>query len=55
MKRLQIEPEQWLELSMGFESAFKGYAGSSYTLRKAYSNLGYQRTPNIAKADQLLQ
>lgn len=54
MKRLHIEPEQWLQLSMGFEKLFKSYVGSEHRLRKTYQVLGYQRTPGLVASQQLL-
>jgi REP element-mobilizing transposase RayT len=54
LERLQIDPNHWLYMAKHFESKFKGLVGSAHKLKAACQKLGYQRTPNIAAAKQLL-
>lgn len=54
LERLDIEPKQWLYMATQFESKFKSLVGGWYDLKKAYRNLGYQRTPGLNSCKQLL-
>ncbi|MGH1372333.1 MAG: transposase [Cellvibrionaceae bacterium] len=52
--RLGVDPKQWLFSATQFESRFKGLVGSAYNLKKAYQNLGFQRTPGLSNCKALL-
>ena len=53
LERLHLEGEQWLYLSIHFESPFKGLVGSVYKLKQACQSLGYIRTPGRRACEQL--
>jgi len=48
LKRLNIEPENWLYLTKNFESKLKGLVGSVTKLKQACIKLGYERTPCLS-------
>jgi hypothetical protein len=54
LDRLQINPKHWLYVTQNFDSRFKGLVGASYELKAACRKLGYQRTPNLGAAQELL-
>ena len=54
LERLDIETKHWLFMATKFESKFKSMVGGWYDLKKAYRNLGYQRTPGLQSCKQLL-
>ena len=47
LDRLNIDPKHWHYMTQHFESHFKRWVGSAYTLKKACEKLGYQRTPGL--------
>lgn len=54
LERLDIEQKHWLFMTTQFESRFKSMVGGWHDLKKAYRNLGYQRTPGLKSCKQLL-
>ncbi len=48
LKRLNIEPENWLYLTKHFESKLKGLVGSVNKLKQVCLKLGYKRTPCLS-------
>ena len=48
LKRLNIEPENWLTLTINFQSKLKGLVGSVTKLKQACLKLGYERTPCLS-------
>lgn len=48
LKRLNIEPEQWLYTTKHFESTFKGLVGSVHILVATCRKLGYKRTLGLS-------
>ena len=51
--RLDIEPDNWLELTRAFEKNTKTYVGSSDHIESAALTMGYQRTPNRRRCQSL--
>ncbi|TCS37695.1 transposase [Reinekea marinisedimentorum] len=47
LKRLNIEPKNWLYSAQHFEKSFKGFAGKLDSLKQKLPDLGYQRIPNV--------
>jgi hypothetical protein len=45
LKRLNINPKNWLCSTQYFERSFSGFAGKLESLQEKLSNLGYQRIP----------
>jgi hypothetical protein len=54
LQRLEIDKQQWLNLTQHFESKFTGLVGTVHSLKKACKKLGYSRTPNLTVCLQLL-
>jgi hypothetical protein len=48
LSRLNIDDEQWLEMTSNFEGCFSSFVGSEGSLRIACKNLHYQRPPGLA-------
>ena len=47
LKRLNIEPKNWLYSAQYFEKSFKGFAGKLDSLKRKLPDLGYQRIPKV--------
>jgi len=54
LKRLNIDPENWMYLSINFESKFKGLMGSALHLKAVCKSLGYKRTPSLGHCEHFL-
>ncbi len=54
LARLQIDPKHWLYLTQHFESRFKGLVGTAFQIKKAATQLGYQRKPGCSQGIQLI-
>lgn len=48
LNRLDIDEEQWLEMTSNFEGRFSSFVGGESSLRTACKNLQYQRPPGLA-------
>ena len=48
LTRLDIDEDQWLEMTSNFEGCFSLFVGSENSLRIACENLHYQRPPGLA-------
>lgn len=49
LKRLDVDEDQWLEMTSNFEGCFSSFVGGESSLRMACENLHYQRPPGLAK------
>ena len=54
LQRLEIDEDNWIEMTQGFETCFKTFAGSEVKLRSACEHLHYQRPPGLAQNRRLL-
>ena len=48
LDRLDVEEDQWLEMTSHFEECFSSFVGGESSLRMACENLNYQRPPGLA-------
>lgn len=48
LSRLDIDEDQWLEMTSNFEGCFSSFVGGESSLRVACENLHYQRPPGLA-------
>lgn len=48
LNRLDIDEDQWLEMTSNFEGCFSSFVGGESSLRMACENLQYQRPPGLA-------
>ena len=48
LDRLDIDEDQWLEMTANFEERFSSFVGGESSLRIACANLHYQRPPGLA-------
>jgi len=48
LDRLDIDEDQWLEMTSNFEERFSSLVGGESSLRIACANLHYQRPPGLA-------
>jgi len=48
LNRLDIDEDQWLEMTSNFEGCFSSFVGGESSLRMACENLHYQRPPGLA-------
>ena len=48
LNRLDIDEDQWLEMTSNFEGCFSSFVGDESSLRMACENLHYQRPPSLA-------
>ena len=55
LKRLEIDCDQWLEMTSHFEECFKTFAGGEYNVRTACEILNYQRPPNLSTCKLLFK
>ena len=53
LKRLNIEPEKWLELAKTFEEQFKVIAGSQNSIETNLEYFCYTRKPNLTRSRRL--
>ena len=53
LKRLNIEPENWLTLTKNFQRKLKGLVGSVTKLKQACLKLGYEPTPCLNSCKNL--
>lgn len=53
LQRLNISPDNWLELSTNFERRFKGLVGSIQIVKKVRHHFGLKRHPNYANSKLL--
>ena len=53
LSRLNIDEEQWLEMTQHFELQFKNFAGSEFQVRQSSQRLGYQRPPGLRACKRL--
>ncbi|QTL34931.1 transposase [Pseudoalteromonas viridis] len=54
LARLQIEPENWLQLTTRFTKVFHGAVGRQKTLTEFCEHLQKKRRPNLANCERLL-
>ena len=45
LKRLDIDEDDWLEMTKGFEKKFSSFAGGEFRMKEACTRLHYKRTP----------
>jgi hypothetical protein len=48
LSRLDIDEDQWLEMTSNFEGCFSSFVGGERSLRMTCENLQYQRPPGLA-------
>ena len=48
LARLEVDEDQWLEMTSNFEGCFSSFVGGESSLRVACENLHYQRPPGLA-------
>jgi hypothetical protein len=48
LDRLNVDEEQWLEMTSNFEGCFSSFVGGESSLRMACEHLQYQRPPGLA-------
>ena len=48
LDRLDVDEDQWLEMTSNFEECFSSFVGGESSLRMACENLNYQRPPALA-------
>jgi len=48
LDRLDVDEDQWLEMTSNFEECFSSFVGGESSLRMACENLNYQRPPGLA-------
>jgi REP element-mobilizing transposase RayT len=48
LDRLDVDEDQWLEMTTNFEGCFSSFVGGESSLRMACENLHYQRPPGLA-------
>ena len=48
LTRLEVDEDQWLEMTSNFEGCFRSFVGGESSLRVACENLHYQRPPGLA-------
>jgi len=48
LDRLDVDEDQWLEMTTNFERCFSSFVGGESSLRMACENLHYQRPPGLA-------
>ena len=48
LDRLDVDEDQWLEMTTNFEGCFSSFVGGESSLRMACKNLHYQRPPGLA-------
>ncbi len=48
LDRLDVDEDQWLEMTSNFEGCFSSFVGGESSLRMACENLHYQRPPGLA-------
>jgi hypothetical protein len=48
LNRLDIDEDQWLEMTANFEGCFSSFVGGESSLQMACENLHYQRPPALA-------
>ncbi|MFT6188452.1 MAG: REP element-mobilizing transposase RayT [Oleispira sp.] len=48
LDRLDVDEDQWLEMTSNFEGCFSSFVGGERSLRMACENLHYQRPPGLA-------
>ena len=48
LSRLDIDEDQWLEMTSSFEDCFSSFVGGESSLRMACESLHYQRPPGLA-------
>lgn len=53
LQRLDISTDQWVKLSTGFESRFKGIAGSARSIKTLCANFGLARQVNGSNSEVL--
>lgn len=51
--RLEVDEDQWLEMTSNFEGCFRSFVGGESSLRMACENLHYQRPPGLATCKML--
>ena len=47
LTRLNLDEDQWLEMTQHFEQQFKNFAGSEFQVRESCQHFGYRRPPGI--------
>ena len=48
LNRLDVDEDQWLEMTSNFEECFSSFVGGESSLRMACENVSYQRPPGLA-------
>jgi REP element-mobilizing transposase RayT len=48
LTRLEVDEDQWLEMTSNFETCFSSFVGGESSLRMVCENLHYQRPPGLA-------
>lgn len=48
LNRLDVDEDQWLEMTSNFEGCFSSFVGGESSLRMACENMSYQRPPGLA-------
>ena len=53
LTRLNLEEDQWLEMTQHFEQQFKNFAGGEFKVRQSCQHFGYQRPPGLSACKRL--
>ena len=53
LSRLNLDEEQWLEMTQYFERQFKNFAGAEFKVRHSCQLFGYQRPPGLRACKRL--
>lgn len=53
LTRLEVDEDQWLEMTSNFETCFSSFVGGESSLRMACENLHYQRPPGLATCKRM--
>ena len=53
LKRLNIEEDNWLQMTSEFEECFHSFVGSEHNLRKVCEQLNYQRPSGLMACQRM--
>ena len=53
LTRLNLDEDQWLEMTQHFEHQFKNFAGAEFRVRQSCQHFGYQRPPGLSACKRL--